>query len=120
MVVLESAGRLSRRGNCGTLVLFAFIPVNPSFIAAVQHLNGQPTAEIAPSPIDKNLNSCSNPRHEQCVHAKPRSEGDETVELMPFLSDRRDSRVTSDHRHDSLIVIMERSSRLSGDFSQDV
>src|SRR5215467_382933 len=54
-------GRLCSRGNSGTLALVAFTPVDACFIAAVQNLNRQGSAEIAPSPIDEGFNSCSDP-----------------------------------------------------------
>src|SRR5215472_2801108 len=108
-----------RQGQlCGLALIF--VPVDPCFIAAVQDLNGRRFAEVAPRPIDKGSDLCPDPIHQECVHTDPCSEGDRTVEFVPLLSDRCHSGVTPDHRHDALVVVMKRGTRLSGDFSKNV
>src|SRR5215469_2618643 len=57
-------------GRLSSLAL-AFVPVDPSFIAAIQDLNGRRFAEIAPRPIDKGSDSCPEPIHQQCVYTYP-------------------------------------------------
>src|SRR5215469_7406370 len=108
-----------RQGQLCGLAL-AFVPVDPCFIAAIQDLNGRGFAEIAPLPLDKGSDFCSGSVHHQCVYANPCSEGDRSVEFVPLLSDRCHSGVTPDHRHDALVVVMKRGTRLSGDFSKNV
>src|SRR5262245_31536664 len=54
------------------------------------------------------------------MYAKPRCKGDGAVEFMLLLTDCRHSRVASDHCHDSLVVIMKRSSSPTLNLGQDV
>src|SRR5215467_15018502 len=54
------------------------------------------------------------------MYAEPRCKGDGAVEFMPLLPDHRYSGVASNHRHDSLVVIMKRSSSPTIDLSQDI
>src|SRR5215471_5532007 len=114
---------LRSRRNPGTLFFLFFLaltPVNASFIATIQNLNQVRFGEIAPSPIDKGFNTYPYARHQQCVYSDPSSKRDKPVELMPLLADRCDGRVAPDHRHDSLVVVVKWSSRLTGDFGQNV
>src|SRR5215468_12221657 len=54
------------------------------------------------------------------MYANPCSEADGTFEFMPLLPDRRHRGVAPDHRHDSLVVIVKRSSSFARDLGHDV
>src|SRR5215510_3681154 len=98
----------------------AFIPVDAFLVASIQDLDRHGLAKIVPSPVDKGFDSCPDPGHQQGMYAEPRRKGDGTVEFMLLLPDHRYSRVAANHRHDSLVVIMKRSSRPTSDLIQDI
>src|SRR3974390_82814 len=54
------------------------------------------------------------------MYANPRRESDGAFEFMFLPSDGRHRRVAPDHRHDSLVVIVKRSSSFAPDLRQNV
>jgi hypothetical protein len=54
------------------------------------------------------------------VHAEPSRECDCALKFVAMLTDFRHGRVTSNHRHDAFIKMVERVSRLSGYAQQDI
>ena len=54
------------------------------------------------------------------MHSEPRRECDSTLKFVAMLTDFGHGRVTSDHRHDAFIKIVERVSWLSCYVRQDI
>src|SRR5215468_1732214 len=97
-----------------------FFPVDTFLVLSIQELNRNVLTKIVPRPVDKGFDSFPDARHQQGMYAKPRCKGDGAVKFMSLLTDCRHSRVASDHCHDSLVVIMKRSSSPTRNLSQDV
>src|SRR4029453_14461941 len=98
----------------------AFIPIDVLLVVSIQDLNRHGLAEIVPSPVDEGFDFCPDPGHQQGMYAEPRCKGDGTVEFMLLLPDHRYCSVAPNHPHDSLVVIMKRSSSPTSDLSQDI
>ena len=54
------------------------------------------------------------------VHAEPGGERDHAVELVAVRPDLGDRGAAADHRHDALVVVVERLARLAGGVGEDV
>ena len=54
------------------------------------------------------------------VHAEPGGEGDPAVQLVSVLADLGDRRLPADHRHDSLVVVVEGLAELALHAREDV
>ena len=54
------------------------------------------------------------------MHAEPGGERDRAVQLVAVRSDLGDRGAAADHRHDALVVVVERLARLAGGVGEDV
>ena len=58
--------------------------------------------------------------HEDRVDAQPGGECEQAVHLTALRAHRRDRRVAPDHRHDALVLVLERLRRASGEIGEQV
>src|SRR5262245_58917521 len=76
--------------------------------------------EVVPGPRQEGVGFAVRAAQQHRVYTEPGGEGDRAIDLMPVLADLRDGRVPADHRHDALVLVVERLGRLSVTFTQDV
>src|SRR4051794_7140423 len=86
----------------------------------VEDLGPARLGEVVPAPVDERLDAVADAAHQRRVHAQPRGEGDRAVQLVPVLADLGPRRAAADHRHQALVLVMERDTRLAGPLAQDV
>ena len=95
-------------------------PVDLRGLGAVQVLRPARDREVAPRPVDKGLNAIPDAGHENRVDSQPGGECEQAVYLPAPRAHRRDRRVAPDHRHDALVLVLERLRRVSGEIGEQV
>src|SRR5262245_40990240 len=83
-------------------------PVDTGRVRTVQDLRRPGLAEVVPRPAHEGVHPLPDAAHQPDVDAEPRRERDRPVQLVAMLTHLGDGRVAADHRHDALVVVVER------------
>ena len=70
--------------------------------------DGPGLGEVVPAPVDERLDALAHAAHQGGVHAQPGCERNRAVELVAMLADLGHGGATPDHRHDALVLVVER------------
>src|SRR3954471_15333823 len=84
------------------------VPVDLGDVGSIEHLRAARGREVVPSPGHERVDPVAHAEHERGVHAEPGGEGDDAVQLVAVRADLGDGGAAADHRHDALVVVVER------------
>ena len=76
--------------------------------------------EVVPCPGHEGVGLAVRAAQQHRVDAEPGREGDRALDLVPVLADLGDGGVAADHRHDALVLVLERLGGLAVSLTQDV
>ena len=69
---------------------------------------GVVAVEVVPGPGQEGVGPAVHPAEQHGVHAEPGRERERTLDLVAVLADLGDGGVAADHRHDALVLVVER------------
>ncbi len=70
---------------------------------------GVVAVEVVPGPGEEGVGLAVRAAEQHRVHAEPRRERDRALDLVAVLADLGDGGVAADHRHDALVLVVERA-----------
>ena len=106
---VHAATSRSRRWSGSAVRVLA--PVDLRGVRAVHHLGTAHARDVRPSPVDDASQAGADAGHQRGVHAEPGRERDGPWTSRRRLAHRGDRRAAADHRHDALVLVLERLPR---------
>src|ERR1700729_2069120 len=103
-----------------TLAFLGVVPVDLQLSSAVENRIATRPSKIVPGPFHKGFDSCAGGGEQGGVYSQPRGKGDGAMDLKSMLSHFGYARVLSDDSHDAFVQIVERDTRLSLNFQQNI
>ena len=94
-----------RVGSVGASVV---APVDARGVGVVDDGGAAAVGERVPGPVDERVDPGAGGVEQPGVHAEPGGEGDGAVQLVVVLAHLGDRGTVADHRHDALVVVLER------------
>src|SRR3954471_918642 len=95
-------------------------PIDLRRARPVQDLRPTVVREVVPRPGHERVDPIAHTGHQHRVHTDPRRERDDPVQLVAVRPDFCDRGAASDHRHDALVLVVERLALLAFEVSQEV
>ena len=95
-------------------------PVDATGVGPVDDRGRAVGAEVVPAPGHERIRPAADPAHQVRVHAQPGGERDRPVQLVPVLADLGHGGTAADHRHDPLVVVVERLAGVPADVGDHV
>ena len=78
-------------------------------------VGGPVVVEVVVGPVQERVDPAVRAAEQDRVQAEPGGEGDRSLDLVAVRADLGDRGVAADHRHDALVVVVERRGRLAVD-----
>ena len=95
------------------------VPVDAGGIRVVDDRGAAAVGERVPCPVDERVDPGAGRVEQPGVHPEPGGEGDRPVQLVVVLAHLGDRGTMPDHRHDPLVVVLERRGGLAVDHGED-